>query len=158
MGTYYGLGVVTEFESCSESNLNIDTWRKTLDNRFDIGIFDITIDKSTVTGHLKQDVFKENIEDFINLLSAITGSDSIDYSFRKHGTNIEEYQKFHTEIRVNDDCGKEVTVYITMALLFTEGKVLAETFNKEPKLINWLFMHSNIENKLRGAVISDIVG
>lgn len=61
-------------------------------------------------------------------------------------------------MRVNDDYGKEVIVYITMALLFTEGKVLAETFNKEAKLINWLFRHSNIENKLTGAVISDIVG
>ena len=158
MGTYYGLGIVAKFEAQAQNNLSMDIWRKILNNRFNIEIFDMAIDKSTVTGRLKENVFKENIENFINLLSAITESDSIGYSFRKHGTNIEEYQQFRTEMRVNDDYGKEVTVNITMVLLFTEGKVLVEEFSKEPKLINWLFRHSNIENKLRGAIISAIVG
>ena len=43
-------------------------------------------------------------------------------------------------------------------MLFIEGKVLAEEFYTEPHLINWLFRHSNIQNKLAGCVISDIVG
>jgi hypothetical protein len=85
-GALIRLGIVTNFETRSQNDLNIDTWRKILDNRLDVGIFHMTIDKSTVTGSLKEDIFKENIEDFINVFSAITGSDSIDYSFRKHGT------------------------------------------------------------------------
>lgn len=35
-------------------------------------------------------------------------------------------------------------------------KVLVEEFSIEPKLINWLFRHANLDNCLAGAIISTV--
>ena len=62
-----------------------------------------------------------------------------------------------TAIKVLDNEGNSIKLSTSMALLFIEGKVSVESFNIDPKLINWLFRHSDISNKLSGCVISDIV-
>lgn len=43
-------------------------------------------------------------------------------------------------------------------MLFIEGKVMAEEFKIEPKIMNWLFRHANIPNQLTGCVMSGVTG
>jgi len=52
----------------------------------------------------------------------------------------------------------QITIAAEIAVLFIEGKVLVEEFSYEPKIVNWLFRHSNISNPLTGCVMSDVLG
>lgn len=158
MGTYYGLGVIKNLSATSKENKFLETeWRRLLSERIDMELFDIIFYENIIKANLKNIFFENNIEDFYVKLKKITTKESVSSYFKEYGTRLEDYPSQEMSIYLRDN-GKIVTIEIEAALLFIEGKVLAEEFNIEPLLINWLFKNSNFGNPLAGCVVSNIIG
>lgn len=153
MGTYYALGIGKEFDAYTNATFTSEKWQKILNERFDIDLYNIDIQPNSVEANLKQGVFEENIEDLYRLLKQITQKESIDYYFTRHGTKKDEYSSDIIVVHISDEEGNKIRLRIKLILLFIEGKVLAEEFSCEPKIVNWLFRHSNLNNKLAGCII-----
>lgn len=83
---------------------------------------------------------------------------NLDDYFETFGTDINDYQIENTFISFQNKDGLYIKLWFRFAMLFIEGKVLAEEFYTEPVLVNWLFRNSKIENKLAGCIVSSIVG
>lgn len=157
MGTFYALGVIKSFNAKSTNVLSFDEWNKLLNEKIDTDLFDIVVEGKHIRGSIKNNIFTDNIEDFYKKLKDITHEEDIDYYFHEFGTEIESYQDDYGIIYIHDSEGKNITLHIVFVSLFIEGKVLAEEFNIEPKLINWLFRHVDFGNRLAGCIVSDIV-
>ncbi|MFD1851434.1 hypothetical protein [Oceanobacillus bengalensis] len=157
MGTDYTLGIVKSFTATSHQSLSDNDWRNLLNDRIDIDQYAIHFEDKIVKGELKKEVFEENIEDFYMKLVAITGNDHILNWFNDGKADMEQYDCWPTEMRMKQE-DVHITLAAKLAILFVEGKVLVEEFETEPKLINWLFRHVDLSNKLAGCVMSDIIG
>ncbi|MDQ0175451.1 hypothetical protein [Bacillus chungangensis] len=160
MGTFYCLGIINKFTAMSQNSLLKNEWENLLNERIDLNLYETSIQGTRVEGSLIDDIFKENIIEFYQILKEISGptrSSNIDYYEKEFGTNINDYQTSQTELILETSNGNSISLSVTYVLLFIEGKVSVEEFNTEPHLINWLFRNSRIENKLSGCVISDIV-
>lgn len=162
MGTYYTLGIIHRFTARTERTLSKEEWIKLLDSRLDTSLFDLEIlSDSGAKGILKANVFSDNITGFYRLLKDILGADRndcIDYYEKEFGTDLANYQSEYSSFKIQTDQGYTVIINFDFALLFIEGKVLAEEFYSEPLLMNWLFRNSRMENPLSGCVISDVIG
>jgi len=161
MGTDYSLGIITKFSATSNTELTGEEWLNVLNERIDVSLFDLETAEKEAMGALQKDVFRENITGFYDVLRKILGANrngNIDYYERDFGTELDNYQFWRTPLKLQKENGISIQFDLTMALLFIEGKVMAEIFNSDPVLINWLFRNSNIDNKLAGCVISSIVG
>lgn len=156
MGSFYILGVVNKFEAKSTSPLNQAHWEQYLNERLDLKQYTTTLTDQTAKGELKEEVFKENIEDLYKRLIEITGDDKIAIYFEDSKTDIENYQSRITVMtfKYHDT---QITISAEIAILFIEGKVFVEEFSYEPKIINWLFRHINISNPLTGCVMGDVL-
>jgi len=163
MGTYYTVGVIKYFsiKTAAYSEISVPgDYLEILDrNLLDVSLYDTRMENEYLIGELKKEIFKENIKDLYQKLKKITGVPNIDYYFESHGENIEEYPDWPITIKIQSK-KLEFLIEARYILLFIEGKVFAESFgfNIEPRLINWLFRHSSIDNKLKGCMISDITG
>ena len=160
MGSYYTIGVFSSLNATSTGLLTRKEWVEILNERVDIQLFDLQINRDEAEAFLRPDIFSENIADFYNVLRSILGQErnrNIDYYEKEYGTELEDYQFADTTLYLQHPKGDHITLDMSIALLFIEGKVLAEEFDTDPVLINWLFRHSNIESKLAGCVISAIV-
>lgn len=157
IGTYYTLGIVKSFEATSYDALSKNEWKEFLNERFDIQQYSLHVEDKKVKGSLKKDVFEENIEDFYIKLVAMIEDDYILNWFNDHKTNMDKYDHWDSVLRFKHK-GNGIILTSELAMLFIEGKVLAEEFYIEPKLINWLFRHANLSNKLAGCVMSGIAG
>jgi hypothetical protein len=158
MGTYYGLGIVKEFTARSKTDIAATEWRDIILSRFDLDLFDTSFDHNAMSGKLKQTLFTEHVRDFFDTLEQITSDKHIDYYFDEYGDQIDNYPLETTNFSFDDSKRGKIALSIQFALLFIEGKVGAEIFSTEPKLINWLFRHADIKNPLAGAIVSDIIG
>ena len=156
MGSFYILGIVNKFEAKSTSPLNQAHWEQYLNERLDLKQYTTTLTDNTVNGELKEEVFKENIEDFYKRLIEITGDDKIAIYFEDSKTDIENYQSRTTGMtfKYHDT---QITISAEIVILFIEGKVFVEEFSYEPKIINWLFRHIDISNPLAGCVMNDVL-
>lgn len=161
MGSYYTLGVISHIRAASTELLSREEWIEVLNERVNIQLFDLRTNDGGAEAFLKPDIFSENITGFYSLLRSILGKErnrNIDFYEKEYGTDLEEYQYADTSFYLQSPTGgSRIKLYMSFALLFIEGKVLAEEFDTDPVLINWLFRHSNIENKLAGCMISAIV-
>jgi len=157
MGTYYAIGVVKKFTAKSNQVLSEADWKDHLNERLDIEQYSIKFGDTSVEGVLKKEVFKNNIEDLYNKLVGITINDRISYYFERSGTDIDKYQDWITGMTLKE-YNPNILLSAEFAILFIEGKVFVEEFSVEPKLINWLFRHTDLSNPLSGCIMSDIVG
>lgn len=158
MGTYYALGVVKGFKAQTNHAISKDDWERILNERFDTELFHLVLENNSITATMKQGVFKENIEGLFQKLIDITGNKWIGDYFQEYGDMIENYPSQQCNFSVFDNDKNKIKLFIDFALIFIEGKVLAEQFATEPMLINWLFRHARFDNKLAGAIVSDIIG
>ncbi len=161
MGTYYSLGLIKNFKARSEVSFSESDWLHNLDQRLDVSLFNLTFDADgkDIHGVLKEGVFENNILDFHSKLMEITCRQIHNDYCKEYGTNIDKYYSDTTRIFLCFEKNKEIIIFEACCIsLFTEGKVLAEEFNIEPILINWLFRHSNFGNCLSGCVLSCILG
>lgn len=74
----------------------------------DLNIFDLEFGESEVKGKLGPQVFSENIGAFYNLLRKIlgaVGNVNIDFYENELGTEIENYQSWHTVCNLTDEKG-----------------------------------------------------
>lgn len=186
LGTFYTIGIINKFwaeatqgdpKRIARAHLPLteEEWIKVLDKRIDTSIFDLKMEETgTMIGYLKNDVFKENIKGFYDILREILGE--------RRNVNIDHYEKEmykdgelpdintdqgydrtysyewadHINIIVKDGFGIRIECQFIMLML--EGKVLVEEFYTDPILINYLFRNSKLNNPLCGAVISQVVG
>ena len=126
----------------------------------DVSLFDLQITDVKVEGSLRPGIFCENISNFYEVLRGILGvkrNPCLDYYEKEYGVNLDSYQMETTNLHIQNEDGLSIRLDLTFALLFIEGKVLVEEFYTEPVLINWLFRNSNIENKLAGCIVSEII-
>lgn len=161
MGTFYTLGVIHKFKATSNQPLTNKEWIKILNVRVDVSLFDLLITDVIVNGSLQSNIFKENIIGIYEILRGILGADrnpNLDYYEKEYGIDLDNYQMCRTSMNIQNEDGLNVRLDLTIALLFIEGKVFVEEFYSDPILINWLFRHSDIKNKLAGCIISNIVG
>ncbi len=158
MGTYYTLGIVKKFTAQTNAAISQDDWLKTLNERFDLTLFDLTFEDKTIKAQLKQNIFTADIADFFEKLKTITGMRHIDYFHQEYGDRIDDYPHESDRFTFVDSEKNEIKMFVHFIFVFTEGKVLVEEFSAEPRLMNWLFRHSNFDNRLAGAVVSGIVG
>lgn len=157
LATDYSLGIVRGFTASSLWSLPENEWRSLLHERFNLQLYDIQTEDKQITGVLKEEVFTENIEDFYMNFVTMLGDDYVLNWFRNNGTSLDNYDRWGSIIFLKHE-GLSIELKMELALLFVQGKVFAEVFTMEPKLMNWLFRHSHIPNKLTGCVWSDIVG
>ncbi len=162
MGTFYTIGIIKYFEAKTTliyPKVTISEQHFEILNRnlLDISLYNTKIENEYLVGELKKEIFKENIEDLYKKLKQITGAPNIDYYFELYGKDIERYPDWPITIEIDS---KELPLLVSARyiLLFIEGKVFAEEFNIEPRLINWLFRYGPINNKLTGCMISDVMG
>lgn len=161
MGTFYTLGVIKNFKAYSDQPLTEKEWKEILNERVDLEMFDTKINNVDVEASLQSEIFSENISGFYETLRKILAprkNENMDYYEKEFGQDIENYQMGYTSLYLQGPQGSRVKLNITFALLFIEGKVVVEEFYTEPSLINWLFRHSKMENKLAGCIVSEIVG
>jgi hypothetical protein len=160
MGTYYTLGIIKEFVAESHASYSEADWQKFLNEKIDTTLFELTIksEEKSLTGVLKKGIFENNIQDFYSKLVKITNDKAVDYYFEENGTDIDNYSDDSVEMYFYANENEEIIVTFRYVLLFIEGKVLAEEFSIEPKLINWLFRHCDFGNSLSGCIISSITG
>lgn len=160
MGSYYSIGVITELNATSKKSLSEKGWKEILKKRIDPEIFDLTVEESKIIGKLKGEVFTGNISELFQILREACGPHYNyclnDYE-KEWGTAYENYPTGYERLYVQDLEGNTISLEVSFALLLLEGKVLAEKFNTDPPLINWLFRNSAIKNKLAGCMISSIV-
>lgn len=160
MGSYYALGVIKEFAAQSRNPLSDREWKQILNERIDTNLFKTSIERNTFTGLLLPDIFEKNISQFYDTLKEITGpqrSRNIDFYEEEFGVDRDNYQEFTEALTILDPKGNPVKVKTKCNLLFIEGKVMVETFDTEPHLLNWLFRNSKMENPLSGCMVSSIV-
>ncbi|MCD8510408.1 MAG: hypothetical protein LRY73_11460 [Bacillus sp. (in: Bacteria)] len=162
MGSYYTLGVVTKFEVQSKIPLSIEEWRALLDSRLDTSLFTLEVKekKNVLIGELYPEIFQENIHGLYgilrNLIKPLSTIQLDDYE-QVFGDDISNYQIRGSRLSIEGPDGEPLIVNISFAMLFIEGKVLVEEFYSEPQIINWLFRNCNIDNKLAGCIVSEIV-
>lgn len=159
MGTFYTIGIIKEFKAFSNHHLSKYEWDKVLNERIDLETYDLDYNDSGVDAWIKRNIFTENIIEFYGVLKKILGTNRntiFDHYENDFGTDIENYQFSNTRLNLEEN-GLTIKLDIQFVLLFLEGKVMVEEFYTEPILINWLFRNSNIDNKLAGCVISEIV-
>src|SRR5699024_141205 len=135
--------IITNINGTSNTELTGEDWLNVLIQSIDVSLYDLETAETEATGAIQTDGIWGNI----------TG-----YYERELGTKLYNYQFWRTPLKLQKENGISIQFDLTMALLFIEGKVMAEIFNSDPVLINWLFRNSNIDNKLAGCVISSIVG
>lgn len=82
---------------------------------------------------------------FFKTPSTETIHDRISYYFESSGTDMEKYQDWVTRMTLQE-YNSNILLSAEFAILYIEGKVIIEEFNNEPKLINWLFRHSDLSN------------
>lgn len=157
MGAFYILGIIDKFEAISTSPLNQIDWEQYINERLDLEQYTISLTDHVVKGKLREEVFKDNIEDFYKKLVEITREEEIAYYFHNNKTDIDSYHCRYTRMTL-DYPDTQITISAEIAVLFIEGKVFVEEFSYEPKLMNWLFRHIDISNPLTGCVISDVLG
>lgn len=157
MGAFYILGIVKKFEAKSTQALDQANWNQNLNERLDMEQYAVNLTDYTATGVLKEGVFEQNIETFYDKLVEMTGDEKIAIYFEHSGTDIEKYQIRDTMMKFEYH-DVHITICATIAILFIEGKVFVEEFSFEPKLMNWLFRHTDISNPLVGCVMSDVQG
>jgi hypothetical protein len=157
MGAYYTLGLIQRFTARSERALSEEKWKQLLNERVNLELFEIEFTPDQVNAVLKEKIFEDNIEDFYCKLKKITHDNGIDYYFTENGTQRDNYDWDRTRVYFCNDENEKIAMHVLeYTSLFTEGKVLAEEFSIEPKLINWLFRHCDFGNCLAGAIISTI--
>lgn len=157
MGAFYILGIIDKFEAISTSPLNQIDWEQYINERLDLEQYTISLTDHVVKGKLREEVFKDNIEDFYKKLVEITREEEIAYYFHNNKTDIDSYHCRYTRMTF-DYPDTQITISAEIAVLFIEGKVFVEEFSYEPKIMNWLFRHIDISNPLTGCVISDVLG
>lgn len=153
--------MIKAFQAHSEQPLTEKEWKEILNERVDLELFDTKTFDTDIEGLLKPEIFSENITDFYKVIKGIlmpVKNKDIDYYEQMYGKDIENYQLGYTRLYLLGPQGSCVPLNITFVLLFIEGKVIAEEFYTEPSLINWLFRHCKMENKLAGCIVSSIVG
>jgi hypothetical protein len=188
MGTYYTLGIIRKFEARATKGKNPrwldekivplkrNEWIKTLSDRIDPYLFDLVVQEDgSIRAELKNEIFQQHINSFYDVLRNILGekrNENIDYyekSYCMHKKDIygkdgdvDDNDYYSIEgarpIHIIDKAGNGIFLKCDFIMLMLEGKVLEEEFYTDPVLINYLFRHSNIDNPLRGAVISEVVG
>ncbi|MHA6251633.1 hypothetical protein [Oceanobacillus sp. CAU 1775] len=162
MGKFYSLGVIKNFTARSNKYLTMEEWKTALQDRLDLSCFELTQDENEkLHGTLHEELFEENIDDFYDVLKKILGKNrntNIDYYQETFGNDINDYQIEYSKIQFNPEEHIDITVEFNYAMLFIEGKVMAEEFYTEPILLNWLFRNSTIENKLAGCIASYVTG
>lgn len=158
MGTYYGLGVVKTFQTRTIAALTTQELEKAVNERLNLDLFDVTITNHQLHGTLKANLFQDRIEDFFSKLQAIVTSSSVKFYWEEFGNDIDQYPYEDCTLKFSDAQNHQITIHMGVVFLFLEGKVSAEKFDLEPSLMNWLFRHSNFDNILAGAIISDIIG
>lgn len=157
MGTFYALGIVKEFTATNSESISQVEWNELLNEWLDVEQYTINFKDNEVKGSLKKDIFANNIEDFYKKLVAISNNEYILNWFNDYRIDIEKYQTEVVRMKFKQH-NHPFVLTAELALLFIEGKVLVEEFNTEPMLMNWLFRHADLSNKLAGCVMSDIVG
>lgn len=160
MGTYYSLGIIKNFVAKSNEVISDLDWTHHLNQRIDLSLFDLDISSHGmhIEGTLKEGIFEKNINDFYDKLEQITHRGDIKDYLEESGVEIDDYYDDYTSFFLKPNTYGEISVDITFATLFTEGKVLVEEFDMEPMLMNWLFRHADFGNCLSGCVISSITG
>ena len=161
MGTFYTLGVIKSFWAESNKKLSLSEWKTILYDRMDLGCFELTHDNDKLQGNLYERIFEENIDDFYGVLKEILGKNrnsNIDYYQKEFGTDINNYQIEYVKTQFKNKDDIDISIEFNFAMLFLEGKVMAEEFYTEPVLLNWLFRNSNINNKLASCIVSNVVG
>jgi hypothetical protein len=156
LGAFYILGIVKKFEAKSTQPLDQVNWNHYLNERLDTEQYTTTLADYTAKGELKEGVFEENIKIFYDKLIEMTGDEKIAIYFDHSGTDIDKYQVRDTMMKFEYH-DVHITLSATIAILFIEGKVFVEEFSFEPKLMNWLFRHTDISNPLAGCVMSDVL-
>jgi hypothetical protein len=158
MGTYYTLGVIKEFTATSNDSYSETDWQNFLNEKIDTTLFNLIIEGEgkSISGNLKEGIFENNIQDFYSKLIKITDDASIGEYLSYNGVDINNYEVDRIKEYYYMDNHKEIVMIYYYVMLFTEGKVLAEEFSIEPKLINWLFRHSDFGNRLSGCITSSI--
>lgn len=156
MGTDYTLGIVKEF-TATASQMGPTEWEELLNQRLDIEQYNLKFEDGKAIGTLKEEVFEEDIEDLYRKLVAITDNGHMLNWLNNGGTDINRYDTWVTEMKFKRKSGS-FTLCAKLSVLFVEGKVLVEEFNTEPKLMNWLFRHADLSNRLAGCIMSDIIG
>lgn len=157
MGTYYALGIVKKFTAKSNQALSQTDWKKHLNERLDMEQYFINFRDNAVEGELKKEVFEGNIGDLYHKLVKITNNEQIAIYFEDSGTDMEKYQDWVTVMTVKEH-SPNISIRAKFAILFIEGKVIAEEFSFEPLLMNWLFRHVDLSNPLSGCIMTDILG
>ena len=185
MGTFYAIGIIRQFTAIAtkgknahwgfdEVPLSKEEWINGLSSRIDPDIFDLFVQEDgSINGFLKNDIFQQHINGFYETLRAILGENrngNIDYyenEFCMHHKDIHSDYDYGEDryliegarpIHFIDKEGFGIQIKSDFIMLMLEGKVLVEEFSTDPVLINYLFRHSNIDNPLKGAIISGIVG
>jgi hypothetical protein len=161
MGTDYSIGVIRNFTAKANRNVSLEEWKAVLHDRLDLDCYTLAAQDTILTGELDPAIFRDNIAGFYQLLQLVLGEDrnpNVDYYFEEFGTEMNDYQFFGAYLPLKKKNGLTIQIDCDIALLFIEGKTMAEVFESEPTLINWLFRNSNVDNKLAGCMISGIVG
>ena len=161
MGTFYTMGVIKNFTAIASNELALTEWENVLNDRIDLDCFDVKYSREKLEGELQESIFHDNIDGFYHVLRKILGknrNESIDDYAETFGKNIKNYQIEYAEIKFSTENNIDIIVQVNFAMLFLEGKVMAEEFYTEPVLLNWLFRNSNINNKLAGCIVSRVVG
>ena len=151
MSMHYSMGVITNFHAKSNIDISKEELINFLNERISLDLYELVIKKNEVKGEIKNDVFKENVEDFVIKLSEISNT-NIKCNFETYGKDIKKYPLDHSQININN----QINIKSDYAILFIEVKVLAEGLFIEPCIINWLFRHCDMDNKLSGCIISNI--
>ena len=188
MGTFYTIGIINKFDARATKGtsrhyqfrdhlpLSETEWKEALGKRIDTAIFKLEMQEDgTIKGFLNNDVFNQNIKGFYDVLREILGegrNGNFDY-YEKNMIRNGELQEINDNdeyydtgypfewahpLRILNKDGVEIQINCQFIMLFIEGKVLVEEFFTDPVMINYLFRHSNINNPLKGAVISQVVG
>lgn len=158
MGTYYGLGLAEGFIATARKDIRAEDWTSLLSKRLDLDLFELSLEATEVKGALRDGLFEANIEGLYATLLEMTAHPGVSFYLDEYGTDIAAYPRETMRLSWKDTTHGPIRLNLDCVLLYIEGKVLAEVFSFEPKLCNWLFRNSPLENPLRGAIFSDIVG
>jgi len=158
MGTFYGLGLARGFIATSRDDIPAEDWTSLLSKRLALDLFEVVLAATEVKGTLRDGLFEANIEEFYAVLLDMTAHPDVTFYLDQYGTDIAAYPGETMRLSWNDTNHGPIRLKLDCVLLFVEGKVLAEEFSFEPRLCNWLFRHAPLENPLRGAIFSGIVG
>lgn len=161
MGTFYTLGPITSFTAKSSKELTEAEWKEMIGERIDLDLFSLEISENGISGEIKEEIFKENIHGMYEVLRNMSYpllNGNIDYYEESYGDDLKEQSDEYAALYVKSPKDEKITINCNFAMMFLEGKVSVEEFYTEPQFINWLFKNSNIENPLKGCMVSEIVG